>query len=225
MFGLAEMTRVDISHRYKIKVEEYDDHPGVFSVTFLEKGMMQARMEGMPSKAVPFHSLIISSSDEGLLCLWSQSPEDASQVNGALEAEAKRRVSARLSWIARVRELIAFLERWASELGWSTRRIEKNLDDSLIGKHRVPALLMQEETFRVLVESVGASTPGSAGRVDLYWLPAYDDIATLLSDESGGWTLHYSFAEASNGLDAALDLTKENLNKVLEEMRAHAASL
>ena len=82
-------------------------------------------------------------------------------------------------WISRVNLLVDEVERWARDEGWSTRRIEKRLEDAWIGPHRVPALLMQEELCRGLLEPLGLSAHGSEGVVDLYLMPAYDDIAEL----------------------------------------------
>lgn len=55
--------------------------------------------------------------------------------------------------------LVESIEGWARELGWSTRRIEKKMKDSEIGSYRAPALVMQEETTRALMDPIGRSTP------------------------------------------------------------------
>ena len=141
----------------------------------------------------------------------------------------RRSVAARLSdratWIERASSLVDLVERWATEMGWATRRVEKKLDDARIGRHRVPALLMQQETFRVLLEPVGRSTPGADGVVDLYLMPAYDDIASLYFCE-GRWNLHYIFPGTTGVATVreaeARPLTKESLEQVLAEMRRDA---
>jgi hypothetical protein len=118
------------------------------------------------------------------------------------------------------------VEQWAKEMGWSTRRLEKKLDDPWIGKHRVPALLMQEDLCRVLLEPLGRSSMGAEGIVDLYLMPAYDDIARLLYN-GNQWYLHYLFpggkpAAAVHEAESK-PLFKETLAKVLVEMRQHGA--
>lgn len=126
----------------------------------------------------------------------------------------------------KINTLVDQVEAWAKELSWSTRRVEKKLDDSLIGEHQVPALLMHEETCRILLEPIGRSTAGAEGVVDLYLLPAYDDIATLYYYNQR-WNLHYMFADskpvASVREAEGMPLTKEALAKVLAEMRQGAA--
>ena len=51
---------------------------------------------------------------------------------------------------------------------------------------------MQREIDRVLLEPVTRFAPGTDGVVDLYLMPAYDDIATIYR-VGGEWKLHYAF--------------------------------
>jgi hypothetical protein len=142
------------------------------------------------------------------------------------EGRALDAVKAWIPWHKRVSDLVGQVEQWGRELGWSTRRIEKNLEDSLVGKHQAPALLLQEDTWRILLEPIGRSAPGVEGVVDLYLMPAYDDIATLLF-YGDRWNLHYlpwdDPAAATVKEKAGVPLSKEALRRVLEEMKQHAA--
>ena len=129
-------------------------------------------------------------------------------------------------WVGRVTRLVDAVEAWARELGWSTRRLDKQLDDHEIGRHVVPALLMQRELHRLMLEPVGRSGPGTSGIVDLYLLPAYDDIATFYC-EGENWTVHYLFpgsAPVASVREAqSLPLAREVVEKVLGELTRHAA--
>lgn len=75
-------------------------------------------------------------------------------------AEAKDAVTdrdgLRAAWVDSLTALVESIEGWARELGWSTRRIEKKMKDSEIGPYRAPALLMQEETTRALMDPIDA---------------------------------------------------------------------
>ena len=77
----------------------------------------------------------------------------------------------------------------------------------------------------MLLEPVSRSSPGADGVVDLYLLPAYDDIASIYY-YNNHWNLHYMFDGAptvGNLQDAAaIELTAENLLKVLSEMEQNA---
>jgi hypothetical protein len=122
--------------------------------------------------------------------------------------------------------LVTQVEQWGQELGWATRRIEKWLDDAQIGRHQVPALLLQEGTCRLLLEPIGRSAPGAQGVVDLYRMPAYDDIASLYFYEDR-WNLHYLWPSGPSVATVReaprVVLSKESLQGILEEMKRHAA--
>ena len=128
-------------------------------------------------------------------------------------------------WISRLNNLVSDIETWAKSLDWSTRRIEKSMKDSIIGPYRVTGLLMQKEFKRVILDPLSRSTPGSEGSVDLYLMPALDDIASLYFYD-GKWNLHYqlpnSEAAATVSEAQAKPLTRETLAEVLDEMESHA---
>lgn len=157
---------------------------------------------------------------------WSTTENDPGELRSEFEAESERRLGLRVEWIARVTALVERVEFWAKEAGWSTRRIEKKLDDWDIGRHRLPALVMQEDTCRILLEPVGRSAPGIDGLVDLYLMPAYDDIANLYYAD-GRWHLYHVAAElkvaGGNRTGGAMPLSKETLEKVLADLKRHAA--
>ena len=87
-------------------------------------------------------------------------------------------VKEREAWLRLLGELIGEVERWVRP-EWSTRVIEKEMRDSVLGEYNAPALLMQREIARVLLEPITRFAPGTDGVVDLYLMPAYDDVATL----------------------------------------------
>ena len=127
-------------------------------------------------------------------------------------------------WLNRLDGLVYQIQRWAKDLGWSTRRIAKKMKDSEVGDYVAPALLLQEETTRVLLEPIARSAPGADGVVDLYLMPAYDDIASLYFSEST-WQLHYLWpgTPLGNIRDAEhTRLSKKSFQKVLEEMKDNA---
>ncbi len=100
------------------------------------------------------------------------------------------------------------------------------MKDSVLGQYKAPAMLLQRETVEVILDPVGRFAPGTDGVVDLYLLPAYDDIASLYVVD-GAWRLHYAFrstAAVSRIKNAeAMMLDETSLNRVLNEIAAHAA--
>lgn len=128
-------------------------------------------------------------------------------------------------WLARLSGLIQTVQDWAVELGWSTRQLEVTLTDSQIGKYKAPALLLQEDAIRILLEPIARSAPGAEGVVDLYLMPAYDDIASLYLYDNG-WHVHYMFPgtpTVGTIRDAeSKPLSQDTLREVLHEMKHNA---
>jgi len=130
-------------------------------------------------------------------------------------------------WLNLLANLTNKVKSWAEELDWSTRQIVKKMKDSRLGAYEAPALLMQKETTRVLLDPVTRFAPGADGVVDLYLMPAYDDIASLYFVD-GEWRLHYMFSGtptvATIRQAEACPISKDAIGRVLNEMSAHAAS-
>lgn len=129
-------------------------------------------------------------------------------------------------WLNTLHQLMTHIKSWAERAGWRTRFIQKSMKDSVLGRYKAPAMLMQRETIEVIVDPVGRFAPGTDGVVDLYLLPAYDDIASLYLLGSA-WKLHYAFrgsvVVAGIKLAESMALDEESLNRVLNELAAHAA--
>lgn len=131
------------------------------------------------------------------------------------------------AWLGRMSALIDSVESWARELGWSTRRIEKAIEDPEIGDHKAPALLLQEETHRAILDPLARSASGVEGVVDLYLMPAWDDVARVYFQD-GDWRVHHVARGTSNvprfrEATPLPPLTKETLRVVLDSMKDHAA--
>ena len=137
-------------------------------------------------------------------------------------AEDKERL--RDEWLARLSDLVESVRGWAEELDWSTRRIETRMDDREIGDYKAPALIIQKETVRAILQPIGRSAPRVAGVVDFYIMPAYDDIARLtFYDDS--WHLRHEFPGSPDIEPRRRDqpLSRETFQTVLEAMMRHAA--
>jgi hypothetical protein len=211
---------------YMISTYEPEEANGTVIFTFAPKGLQQVGGPGGTSKRVPQFVVAVRQEEGKLTFDWKETADDPGDAREEMEAEVAARMKNRGIWIERVTSLVAQVEQWAKEMGWSTRRVEKKLDDAWVGKHRVPALLMQQETCRALLEPIAYSTPSAEGVVDLYLMPAYDDIATLFYYEDR-WNFHYNTSRGTNAVtpapkEEAMPLSKESLERVLGEMRRYA---
>jgi hypothetical protein len=143
-------------------------------------------------------------------------------VTGVQHGKADEPAEQRAEWLNRLSDLVKSVKDWAEALDWSTRRITKKMKDSRLGPYEAPALIMQKETVRVLLDPIARFVPGGGGVVDLYLMPAYDDIASLLYVD-GVWRLRYAFSAAAvRDSDEFIPLTREAFAKVLDVMAAHA---
>src|SRR6266545_3870327 len=136
---------------YRVWIDEAADAPGTYTVTFRLNESRQT--PGTARTPVTQHVAIIRGRNGTMDFDWSGDPvPDATRKK--LAATARERLAARQKWIDRVTALVAQVEKWAKELGWATRRIDKKIEDSRVGNHKVPALLMQEGTVRVLLDPI-----------------------------------------------------------------------
>ncbi len=97
-------------------------------------------------------------------------------------------------WVQAVEQLVSDVEGWCREKEWPTRRIDKRLEESRIGEYVVPALIIQVDLVKLMLEPIARFTPGSDGVVDLYRMPQYDDVASIFRRD-GGWVYVASVAE------------------------------
>ena len=88
--------------------------------------------------------------------------------------------------------LVKDVKGWVEKSGWRTRVISKPMKDPVLGSYRAPVLLMERDAIEVALNPVSRFVPGADGAVNLYLVPAYDDIASLYF-EGGQWMIHYVF--------------------------------
>jgi hypothetical protein len=130
-------------------------------------------------------------------------------------------------WQDRLRILMQAVKEWVERAGWRTRTIQKSINDRKLGNHKVPVLLMAKDAIELALNPVSPLVPGAEGAVDLYLVPAYDDIASLYF-ESGRWMIHYSFSsdsqESRSDTDGeALPLSEETIIRIMNSIASHAA--
>lgn len=129
---------------------------------------------------------------------------------------------------ARVEELVRQVKSFAESHEWVTKKYPKRLRNRSGELFFVPSLFLQRGPVRVLLDPVAYDVPGSEAVVDLYLMPAYDDLASLyLAD--GKWTIHYPLASDSQQMlsradTRSLPLGEETMNEVLDSIAAHAES-
>jgi hypothetical protein len=227
------MTEKELNFRgYTISIRSPAEATDGYHVTYTPRGgqragdagLLHAIGNGGPSRDAGPFEMVVQIQGEGVAVRWATPPGELGSAQEEFEQDAKKRVRLLSGWLDRLSALVNDVETWVKALGWSTRRIEKPMEDSQIGKYMAPSLLMQEGTDRLLLEPIARCAPGTEGVVDLYLMPAYDDIASLYY-EDGRWNLHYMFGGtvAANSREApAKPLSQETLEEVLAQMKQHA---
>lgn len=129
----------------------------------------------------------------------------------------------REEWLNRLNALFDETQEWAQDFGWATKRIMVAREDLVIGKYQAPALLVQENDLRGILEPVARFAPNVEGVVDLYIMPAYDDIASMFYID-GQWQVQYPglAGQEEDDSDTGETLSREVFRQVLESMKDHA---
>lgn len=210
--------------RYKVNVHERA--PGILTFKFVPQVFRE--QIGADGAAEPLPHYVVEVREEAGQATFDwhgRPPNAAGTTQREFEEEAQARLAERKEWIGHVAGLVAQVEQWAGDLGWSTRRIEKRLDDSRIGKHNIPALVMQHDLARTILEPISRSGPGGQGFAELSLMPSYADIASLYLRENG-WYVHYTFPRtrtfAAVDEPEARQLSAGVLGLVLDGMKNHA---
>ncbi len=200
---------------FQVSIFPQDDNPHVVKVTFVPKHEHTAG----PEQFIVTVDLRENSMN------WEKTRDNPETLREEFEREVSVRMSMRAEWTNRIVDLVDDVDKCGSELGWSTRRIAYRVDDSYIGRHELPALVMQKDLCKVILQPVSRTPQGASGLVDLYLLPQYDDIASLYF-YNNQWYVHYLFdndQEVKTIREAtSRPLSKDVLNDVLTEMAAHA---
>jgi hypothetical protein len=130
------------------------------------------------------------------------------------------RAATRDEWIASLNELVARVEGWCKTLDWATRRAPKRIvDDRPLGPYEAPMLRMQYWDIQLLLEPSSRFGVRNDGQCNLYIMPAYDDMA-IVYRRGTDWFVRERIRE---GLGEEKALTSENLQEIVELLRAHHA--
>jgi len=131
----------------------------------------------------------------------------------------------RAEWLECLNALASQVKGWAEKSRWRTRVVSKPTRDPVLGRYDVPLLLMERDGVEIALNPVSRFVPGADGAVDLYVVPAYDEVASLYYDDDR-WTLHYVFREAeAAGIHEAeaMLLSERAMTRVLDAMAARGA--
>ena len=109
-------------------------------------------------------------------------------------------------------------EDWAAEAGWRSRRVKKEISESLIGTYTVPQLLIYAEPNLYVFDPLARFIPGGQGSFDLAIQPSYH-TTSLYRDDSGMWFVHL---DVGNGVSHGkrVEWGKDAFYECFNELRA-----
>jgi len=99
-------------------------------------------------------------------------------------------------WMHAIETVEKQTEEWSAEAGWRSRRVNKQISESLIGTYNAPQLLIFAEPNLYALDPVARFIPGGQGSFDLAIQPSYY-TTSLYRDDSGNW---YVYLEVRNGV-------------------------
>ena len=210
--------------QFTVSVYGSEQAGGSLVFTFVPKGFQQENGAGGAPQRILQYVVAVRQESRGPTFDWSGTPDDPGAAREEIQTEIAARMKHRSIWLDRLASLVGQVEQWAREMGWSTRRVEKN---SMTPDRQAPGA-GAADAGRHLPDSARtdrAICAGAEGVVDLYLMPAYDDIASLYY-YGNRWNLHYTIPWDQAGgpvrESEALPLSKETLAKVLAELRQNA---
>lgn len=214
-----------LSRAYMIRLWPHVGIPNMYSVAYVPRGLQYSREPGGRPKKVSEYIASVNVRDSDTEVTWTAEPPTGQNDIDQFDDDAKARALALDKWLRLLNSLIQSVKDWVTPEDWSTREIEKPMEESDLGSYKVPALLLQKALNKFLLEPVARDAPGSEGLVDLYLMPSYDDIASLYYYKDR-WNIHYMEPgikpKGDIRKEPARPLTKANLLRVLREMQESA---
>lgn len=123
-------------------------------------------------------------------------------------------------WLKTLNALAAQVKGWVERAGWRTRLVSKPTRDAELGRFEVPLLLMERDGVEIALNPVSRFVHGAEGAVDLYVVPAYDEVGSLYYAD-GRWMLYYVFRDESAAKvrkATALPLSEGHFIWIIDEM-------
>jgi hypothetical protein len=204
-----------IRRAYAVTVGPVPETADRYRLSYKPRGFMQARRPSGTSKRAPEYLATAQVQRNEIRVTWDKPPSDPEATQEDFDQDVRARVEALRYWMERLTTLVHHVRDWAEELGWASRVVDKPLDDSDIGDYKAPALILQRDMTRVGLEPIGRAASGIEGYVDLYVLPAYDDIAGLFYYDNR-W--HLSHPGRTSEFVEDKPFTKKAFRELLDSM-------
>ena len=121
-------------------------------------------------------------------------------------------------WLDTIGTVEKQAEEWATEAGWRSRRVNKEISESLVGTYEAPQLLIYAEPNLYVLDPLARFIPGGQGAFDLAIQPSYH-TTSLYRDDNGKWFVHL---DVCNGVSHGkrVEWGKDAFYECFKELRA-----
>ncbi len=121
-------------------------------------------------------------------------------------------------WMCAIDAVERKAEEWSAEVAWRTRRVNKKMNESLIGPYEAPQLLIFAEPYLYVLDPVARFVPGAQGAFDVAVQPSYY-TTSMYRDDNGIWYVHLDIGKgAANGRRVEWD--RSSFLSCVEQLRA-----
>lgn len=122
-----------------------------------------------------------------------------------------------VEWVHALEEIEGQAEKWSREAGWRSRRVTKEISETLLGSYQAPQLLIFAEPNLYVLDPIARFIPGGQGSFDLAVQPSYH-TSSLYRDDSGKWYVHL---EIRNGVSKGtrVEWSQDAFRQCVEELK------
>ena len=121
-------------------------------------------------------------------------------------------------WVRAIDVVERNAEEWSAERAWRTRRVNKKMNESLIGPYEAPQLLIFAEPNLYVLDPVARFVPGAQGAFDFALQPSYY-TTSMYRDDNGIWYVHLDKGKGvANG--HPVEWNRDSFLSCIEQLRA-----
>jgi hypothetical protein len=125
-----------------------------------------------------------------------------------------------VEWMCAIETVELNAEEWSAERAWRTKRVNKKMNESLIGAYEAPQLLIFAEPNLYALDPVARFVPGALGAFDFALQPSYH-TTSMYRDDNGVWHVHLDIGKGlANG--HRVEWNRGSFLSCVEQLRAFA---
>ena len=123
-------------------------------------------------------------------------------------------------WMCAIDAVEGKAREWSAKVAWRTRRVNKKVNESLIGPYEAPQLLIFAEPNLYVLDPVARFVPGAQGAFDFAVQQSYH-TTSMYRDDKGIWYVHLDIGKGvANG--CRVKWNRGSFYRCVEQLREFA---